>query len=59
MPREDLEETWPTWLQPQKEVFVRRVIGSEFVSLDGMMEDPRWTFQFSSEEREAAAGASR
>jgi len=35
------------------------VIGSEFVSLDGMMEDPRWTFQFSSEEREAAAGASR
>jgi dihydrofolate reductase len=31
---------------------VRRVIASEFVSLDGEMEDPSWTFQFSSEEQE-------
>jgi dihydrofolate reductase len=31
---------------------VRRVIASEFVSLDGVMEDPSWTFQFSSEEQE-------
>jgi len=31
---------------------VRRVIVSEFVSLDGVMEDPRWTFRFMSEERE-------
>jgi len=25
---------------------MRRVVASEFVSLDGVMEDPRWTFQF-------------
>jgi dihydrofolate reductase len=30
---------------------VRKVIASEFVSLDGVMEDPSWTFQFSSEEQ--------
>ena len=27
---------------------MRKVIASEFVSLDGAMEEPRWTFQFSS-----------
>ena len=32
---------------------MRRVIASEFVSLDGVMEDPSWTFRFSSEDREA------
>ena len=31
---------------------MRKVIVSEFVSLDGIIEDPRWTFQFSSEEQE-------
>jgi dihydrofolate reductase len=31
---------------------VRKVIASEFVSLDGVMEDPGWTFQFSSEEQD-------
>jgi hypothetical protein len=31
---------------------MRKVIVSEFVSLDGVMEDPRWTFRFMSEERE-------
>ena len=31
---------------------MRKVIASEFVSLDGVMEDPSWTFQFSSEEQE-------
>ena len=31
---------------------MRKVIVSEFVSLDGVMEDPRWTFRFISEERE-------
>jgi dihydrofolate reductase len=31
---------------------VRRVIVSEFVSLDGVVEDPGWTFQFLSEEQE-------
>jgi dihydrofolate reductase len=43
---------------------VRRVIASEFVSLDGVMEEPGWTFQFPSEEQDsfkfeelAAAGA--
>ncbi len=30
---------------------MRRVIASEFVSLDGVMEDPSWTFQFTSEEQ--------
>jgi dihydrofolate reductase len=31
---------------------MRRVVVSEFVSLDGVMEEPSWTFQFSSEEQE-------
>jgi dihydrofolate reductase len=31
---------------------VRKVIASEFVTLDGVMEEPSWTFQFSSEEQE-------
>jgi dihydrofolate reductase len=35
-----------------KEVPVRKVVVSEFVSLDGVMEDPGWTFQFSGEEQE-------
>ena len=31
---------------------MRKVVVSEFVSLDGVMEDPGWTFRFSSEEQE-------
>src|SRR5215216_3908407 len=31
---------------------MRQVIASEFVSLDGVVEDPSWTFQFSSEEQQ-------
>ncbi len=31
---------------------MRRVIVSEFVSLDGVMEEPGWTFQFESEDRD-------
>ncbi len=31
---------------------MRRVIASEFVTLDGVMEDPQWTFGFESEERD-------
>ncbi len=31
---------------------MRKVVVSEFLSLDGVMEDPRWTFRFMSEERE-------
>jgi dihydrofolate reductase len=31
---------------------VRKLIASEFVSLDGVMEDPSWTFQFGGEEQE-------
>ena len=31
---------------------MRKVIVSEFVSLDGVMEDPNWTFQFLIEEQE-------
>lgn len=31
---------------------MRRVIASEFVSLDGVMEEPSWTFQFPSEEQD-------
>jgi hypothetical protein len=29
---------------------MREVVVSEFVSLDGVMEDPQWTFQFFSKE---------
>ncbi len=32
---------------------MRKVIASEFVSLDGVMEDPSWTFQFMDEDRDA------
>jgi len=31
---------------------VRKVVVSEFVSLDGVMQDPMWTFQFESEDRD-------
>ena len=31
---------------------MRKVIVSEFVTLDGVMEDPSWTFRFSSEEQQ-------
>lgn len=30
---------------------MRKVVVSEFVSLDGVMEDPRWTFRFESDDR--------
>jgi dihydrofolate reductase len=31
---------------------VRRLIVSEFISLDGVVQDPGWTFQFASEDRD-------
>ena len=31
---------------------MRRVVVSEFISLDGVVEDPRWTFEFPSEDRD-------
>ena len=31
---------------------MRKVIASEFVSLDGVVEDPSWTFQFGGEEQQ-------
>ena len=31
---------------------MRKVVVSEFVSLDGVMEDPMWTFQFGTKEQE-------
>ena len=31
---------------------MRRVVVSEFVTLDGVVEDPSWTFQFQGEEQE-------
>jgi dihydrofolate reductase len=31
---------------------MRKLVVSEFVSLDGVMENPQWTFQFSSEEQD-------
>jgi hypothetical protein len=31
---------------------MRRIVVSEFVSLDGVVEDPGWTFRFGSEEQE-------
>ncbi|USG66112.1 dihydrofolate reductase family protein [Brevibacillus ruminantium] len=30
---------------------MRKIIVSEFVSLDGVMEDPQWTFQFNTDEQ--------
>jgi hypothetical protein len=30
---------------------MRRIVVSEFVSLDGVVEDPSWTFQYGSEEQ--------
>ena len=38
--------------EQSEEASVRRIVVSEFVSLDGVVEDPRWTFRFTSEERE-------
>jgi dihydrofolate reductase len=38
--------------EPKEGVSVRRIVVSEFVSLDGVVEDPGWTFRFRSEERE-------
>lgn len=32
---------------------MRKVMVSEFVTLDGVFEDPTWTFPFQSEEQEA------
>lgn len=34
-----------------KEVSMRKVVVSEFLTLDGVVEDPGWTFQFSGEEQ--------
>jgi dihydrofolate reductase len=34
------------------EVSMRRIVVSEFVSLDGVVEDPSWTFQFGGEEQQ-------
>ena len=31
---------------------MRKVIASEFVTLDGVLEDPQWTFEFPSEEQD-------
>lgn len=31
---------------------MRKIVVTEFVSLDGVMEEPSWTFQFASEEQE-------
>jgi hypothetical protein len=31
---------------------VRSIVALEFESLDGVMEDPSWTFRFSGEEQE-------
>jgi hypothetical protein len=36
----------------RKDGWMRRIVVSEFVSLDGVVEDPSWTFRFGSEERE-------
>jgi dihydrofolate reductase len=38
--------------EQREEVSVRRIVVSEFVSLDGVVEDPGWTFRFGSEEQE-------
>jgi hypothetical protein len=42
------------------EVFMRKVIVAEFMSLDGVMEDhPSWTFRFGSEEQERFKSAGK
>ena len=33
-----------------EEVSMRKVVASELVSLDSVLEDPSWTFQFSTED---------
>jgi dihydrofolate reductase len=38
--------------EPSEEVSMRRIVVSEFVSLDGVVENPSWTFQFGSEEQQ-------
>jgi hypothetical protein len=35
-----------------EEVTMRKVVAAEFVSLDGVVEDPGWTFRFGSEKQE-------
>jgi len=35
-----------------EEIAMRKVVVSEFVSLDGVVEEPMWTFQFSGEEQD-------
>jgi dihydrofolate reductase len=34
----------------QKEAIMRKIVVTEFVSLDGVMEDPRWTFKYWNDE---------
>jgi dihydrofolate reductase len=38
--------------EQSEEVSMRRIVVSEFVSLDGVVENPSWTFQFGSEEQQ-------
>src|SRR5829696_6807809 len=35
-----------------KEVSMRKIVVSEFVSLDGVIEDPSWTLRFTGEEQQ-------
>jgi dihydrofolate reductase len=51
--RKEMADTEVGGVQDRTEgVPVRKVVVSEFVSVDGVMEDPGWTFQFGSEEQE-------
>ena len=36
--------------EQQKETIMRKIIVTEFVSLDGVMEEPRWTFKYWNDE---------
>ena len=42
------DDVYPT----EQEMSVRKVVASEFVSLDDVMEDPSWTSRFISDARE-------
>jgi hypothetical protein len=45
--------------QPDEHIgglYVRKVVASEFVPLDNVLEDPSWSFQFSSEDWSWVAG---
>ncbi len=52
----DSAKNWDVYslTDPNEEHTMRKIIVSEFVTLDGVMENPSWTFQFQSDEQAAS-----